>query len=37
MAGVLGDRKSVPTDLAERHDHYLAKADEAHGRRSRVD
>jgi hypothetical protein len=37
LAGVLGDKKSVPTDLAERHDHYLAKADEAHGRRSRVD
>jgi hypothetical protein len=37
LVGVLGDKKSVPTDLAERHDHYLAKADEAHARRTRVD
>lgn len=37
LIGVLGDRKPIPPDLAERHDHYLAKADEAHGRRTRVD
>ena len=37
LIGVLGSGKTVPTDLADAHDRYLAQGDEAHRRRSRVD
>ncbi|MBI2071540.1 MAG: hypothetical protein HYW06_12590 [Gemmatimonadetes bacterium] len=37
LIGCMGDDPSIPTDLAERHDYYLAEAYEEHARRNRVD
>lgn len=37
LIGCLGDDPSIPTDLSERHDYYLAQAYEEHARRNRVD
>ena len=37
LIGALGSDKSAPSDLADAHDQYLAKADEKDRRRSRVD
>jgi len=37
LIGCFGDDPSIPIDLAERHDYYLAQDDEEHDRRNRVD
>jgi hypothetical protein len=37
LIGVLGNDRSVPTDLSAQHDRYLAKGDETHRRRARLD
>ncbi len=37
LVGILGHQPDMPADLSERHDAYLAQADQAHERNSRLD